>query len=421
MKFKCWFSMLFLLIAVPLAAEVRYLVKLHGTIGGTSSQANSLNNRGWAAGAANVAGNEYSHAVLWANGEQKDLGTLGGLNSGVFWPVKSDSGVVVGISETAEENPLGELFSCAFFFPTDFTTRPSRPICRGFRWEKGVMTPLETLGGFNSYATGANNKGQAVGWAENTIHDPTCNAPQVLQFHAVLWGSDGKAQDLAPLPGDTNSAATAINDSSQVVGISGACGDAVGGVSAAHSVLWENGVPTRIADLGGHTWNTPTAINNDGVVVGFSLPASQDGTRNYEAFVWTKDGGIRSLGKPDGAIRSAAFGINDDGQIVGLSRDASGLRALLWENGEMIDLNTRTLDGSPFLIYANDINARGEITGQALDLETMEKRAYTAFPVEVPAAASNPSSSTKATPRMPENVGRDLRLRFFIDLSDGVK
>ena len=47
-------------------------------------------------------------------------------------------------------------------------------------------------------------------------------------------------------------AATAINDKGQVVGISGACGVAVGDVSAAHAVIWENEVPTRIPDF----WRT---------------------------------------------------------------------------------------------------------------------------------------------------------------------
>src|SRR5260370_17025219 len=108
---------------------------------------------------------------------------------------------------------------------------------------------------------------------------------------------DVTMKDLPPLPGDSTSAATAINDLGQVVGISGACGIAVGGVSAAHSVLWQNGVPTEIPNLGGHTWNTPAAINNLGTVVGFSLPAGQDGTRNFEPFLWTQPDRLHPLVK----------------------------------------------------------------------------------------------------------------------------
>jgi len=279
------------------------------------------------------------------------------------------------------------------------------------------MTALDTLGGYNSYATAANNAGQAVGWAENMVHDSTCVSPQVLQFQAVLWDKNGQAHALPPLPGDTNSAATAINDKGQVVGISGTCGIAVGGVSAAHAVIWENGVPTDLGSLGGHTWNTPTAINNHGTIVGFSLLAGQDGTRNYEAFIWTKDDGMHSLGKPAGDIRSAAFGINDKDQIVGLSRGGPHVfRAMLWENGEMFDLNTRTVAGSPFLLYANDINDSGEIVGQAL-VAPEETRGYVAAPT--PGAVAGTISTTGAPQRkLPAGVGRQLRQRFHIDLND---
>src|SRR5260370_41211373 len=149
------------------------------------------------------------------------------------------------------------------------------------------MTELQPFpGGFNSYATAVNNRGEIVGWAENGVQDPTCNtALQALQFRAVIWEKDGTMKELPPLPGDSTSAATTINDLGQVVGISGAGGIAAAGVSAAHSVLWQNGVPTEIPNLGGHTWNTPAAINNLGTVVGFSLPPGHHDTRNSEPFL----------------------------------------------------------------------------------------------------------------------------------------
>jgi probable HAF family extracellular repeat protein len=188
-------------------------------------------------------------------------------------------------------------------------------------------------------------------------------------------------KELPPLPGDSTSAATAINDLGQVVGISGACGIAVGGVSAAHSVLWQNGVPSEIPSLGGHTWNTPTAINNLGAVVGFSLPAGQDGTRNFEAFLWTQAGGLQRLGKLPGDIRAEALGVNEKNQVVGLSRGGPFLfRAFVWQNGIMSDLNTMTTPGSQFLLYANDINNRGEITGESFDPNTQAAPAFLGIP-----------------------------------------
>jgi probable HAF family extracellular repeat protein len=279
------------------------------------------------------------------------------------------------------------------------------------------MTALPAFpGGYNSYATAANNRGQVVGWAENGVHDSTCNpAFQILQFRAVLWGAQGEMQELPPLPGDATSAATAINDKGQVVGISGACGIAVGDVSAAHAVIWENGVPTRIGDLGGHTWNTPTAINNDGTVVGFSLPADHEGTRFYRAFVWTKEAGTRMLDQIEGDVRSAALGINDNGQIVGFSRTAGAvLRAVIWENADATiqNLNDLVSSGSPYLLIAGDLNNSGRIAGY-----TGDGFGFLATPSDrhSQTGASTARTGQEAPLGIPEKLRRQLFQRWGLE------
>jgi probable HAF family extracellular repeat protein len=353
-----------------------------GMLGGTVSGGSSINNRSRVTGFSNLPGDTRTHATLWRDGSTLDLGTLGGLNndlnSAVIWPVKNDRGLIPGISETPATDPLGERWSCAAFFPT-----VTGHTCLGFVWQDGVMTALPTfLGGNNGYASGANNQGQVVGWAENSVHDSTCVAPQVLQFRAALWGpNSGQIQELPPLPGDTTSAATAINDKGQAVGISGICDRAVGRFSAAHAVLWQDGTVTDIGNLGGVAWNTPTAINHQGQVVGFSdLPGDESGAPNFHAFLWTKSGGIQDLGTLPGDVYSLAFGINDRGQVVGQSIGAGGSRAFLWQNGVMTDLNTLVPPGSLYLVYANDINASGEIAGGAFDENTGESPAFLATP-----------------------------------------
>jgi probable HAF family extracellular repeat protein len=370
-------------VTQDLPAQARlagYTVVGLGTLGGTVSGASSINNRSWVSGFSNLPGDTRTHATLWRSGATLDLGTLGGfnndLNSAVIWPVKNDNGLIAGISETAALDPLGERWSCAAFFPT-----ATGHTCLGFTWQDGVMTALPTLGGNNGYASGANNRGQVVGWAENTVHDATCVAPQVLQFRAVLWGPKDRVQELAPLPGDTTSAATAINDLGQVVGISGICDRAVGRFSAAHAVLWQDGTVADIGNLGGVAWNTPTAINHRGQVVGFSdLPGDESGAPNFHAFLWTSSGGIRDLGTLPGDVLSLAFGINDQGQVVGQSIGAGGSRAFIWQDGVMTDLNTLVPPGSLTLVYANDINASGEIAGGAFDPNTRESPAFLAIP-----------------------------------------
>ncbi len=349
-------------------AGTHYQVTNLASLGGTTSAGSSINNGGWVAGSSNLAGDQAQHASLWTGGSVIDLGTLGGPNSGVLWPVKNDRGIITGISQTASPDPLGERWSCSAFFPAATATGHQ---CLGFVWQDGTMSPLPTLGGTNGFATGANNQGEIVGWAENTVHDATCVPPQVLQFRAVVWGPrPGQIRELPPLPGETVSAATALNNRGQVVGISGICDRAVGRFSAVHAVIWQDGRPTDLGTLGGVAWNTPMSINQRGDVVGFgNASAAAGGSFAVHAFLWTRKGGIRDLGTLPGDTTSQALGVNDRREIVGTSCDAAfNCRAVIWGSGEITDLNTLVAPGyGGTLTTANDINESGRITGQAFD------------------------------------------------------
>jgi len=349
-------------LSAPLQAEPPAYV-VYDT--GAAGVGNGINNLGWPSGVL-ITTTGAAHAALWSPGNVIDLGTLGGTNSGVEWPIKNNHGLVVGISETATTDPLGETFSCSAFIPTNGHT------CLPFLWQNGTLSALPLLGGNNGFATGLNNAGAAVGWAETAVRDGTCVAPQVLQFLAVQWGPvSGAKRVLPPYAGDSTSAATAINDAGEAVGISGDCDVAVGAFSARHSLLWVNGRPIKLPTLGGQGWNTPMAINSSGAVVGFSdLPGDVSGgvlTPNFQSFLWTREGGIVNLGVLPGDALSEATGINDFGQIVGTSFDASGSpRVFLGENGQIYDLNTLVQANAPlYLLFSGDINDRGEITGQA--------------------------------------------------------
>jgi probable HAF family extracellular repeat protein len=392
---------LFVAILAPGASAVTaghgtrtlYEVTQLGSLGGSNSAGSSINNRGWVTGFSTLPQDQTMHAALWRDDNIIDLRTLGGpnTNSAVLWPVKNNTGVIVGVTETAEIDPLGESWSCSFFFPS-----VTGNTCLGFVWQDGEMKPLPTLGGNNGFATGANNRGEVVGWAETTFHDPTCNGDQVLQFHATLWDTrddtflEASPLVLPPLATDSVSSATAINDQGQVVGISGICDVAVGRFSAAHAVLWEDGVPTDIGDLGGVAWNTPMAINHRGEVVGFAnVPGGEDpGDFHAHAFRWTEAGGIEDLGTLPGAVSgdpddaiSQALGINGQGQVVGMSCGVRGCRGFIWQDGVMTNLNSLLApDYGGHLVYANDINDAGQITGQAIDPVTGDAVAFVATP-----------------------------------------
>jgi probable HAF family extracellular repeat protein len=345
----------------------QYNVVALATLGGAFGGGNSINNRGWVTGLSSLGGSSSIHAALWRDNTVLDLGTLGGANSGVEWPVKNDRGIVAGISETSVTDPLGEHWSCAAFFPTNGHT------CLGFVWRDRHMKPLSTLGGNNAYAAGANERGQIVGWAENATHDPTCEAPyHVLQFEAVIWQPNAKRsiRMLRPFANDPDGAATAINDNGQVVGITGTCDQQVGRFSARHAVMWERGKPTSLGSLGGVAWNTPAAINSAGDVVGFSdLPGDKNGNPKFHAFFWTRGAGMLDIGVLPGDRYSEALGINDRGVVVGVSYSAGfkHSRAFIWASGQKLtDLN-ELIGASPALklLYANDVNDNGEITGGA--------------------------------------------------------
>ena len=342
---------------------------------------NSIDNLGFVAGFYTLA-NHTQHASLWAFGQQIDLGTLGsgtGLSSIVQWPVKNERVAISGISLTDQLDPNKEGWSCGFFLPN-----PNFNVCLGFVWNPytGQMRPLPTLGGTNGFATGTNNLGETVGWAENTVHDPTCVPPQVLQFRPVVWGPwDDEIRELPLIEGDSDGAATAINDRGQVVGISGACGFAVGGVSAKHAVLWENGTATEIVNPNGAPyWNTPMMINEQGVVVGFAgVPG--DAAGNFTpSFIWSRREGWAFLPLLPGDIASVATSINGYRHVVGYSNDANGnFHPWIWQDGVTTNLNDLIEPGSGLtgpLLLAFDINDRGEITGTSAT-----GQAFVAIPV----------------------------------------
>ena len=352
---------------------------------GGNSRGNSINNEGWIAGFSLFGGVPRRHATLWRDGLLLDLGTLGApeRNSNVAWPVKNNKGIIAGISQTNTPEPNGEAWSCAAFFggQTGYT-------CLGFVWQNNVMKELKPLpGGHNSFATGANNKGLVVGWAENGVRDPVnCVLPQVLQFRPVIWGPDTtQIKELPLFPGDSSGAATAINNRGQVVGISGICDQAVGRHTAKHALLWENGKITDLGNLGAELWITPMAINQRGDIVGFGATDASDLGGDYlRAFIWTRKGGMKKIEPLPGRnhVLSQATGINERGQVVGSSCTFEGAcLGFLWQNNVITYLKDLIPGFTGEIINAQDINDDGEITGRAVNPATGRITAFVAVPI----------------------------------------
>ncbi len=316
------------------------------------------------------------HAALWRGGHVTDLGTLGGPNSAVEWPVSNNRGFISGISETSKNDPLGESegWSCRDFLPDGGS---SGKTCVAFVWHDGTMRKLPTLGGNNGFGAGMNERNEIVGWAETRKHDSTCLAPQVLQFLPVTWNAvTRKATALATITErgktDPDGAATAVNRWGDVVGISGICDQAVGRFTARHAVLWRKGVPMKLKTIGGVSWNTPTAINDNGEIAGFLNRrgnADRQGAVDFISVVWTDASSAPTkIGALPGDTVSEPTAINNSGTVLGVSFPSS--HVYLWQNGSLIDLTQLVLQAYPQLelVSVGGINDRGEISGQACQL-----------------------------------------------------
>jgi probable HAF family extracellular repeat protein len=124
---------------------------------------------------------------------------------------------------------------------------------------------------------------------------------------------------------------------------------------------------TDLGNLGGPAGtfggNVASGINNQGQVVGNSdLP----GDTTSHAFLW-QNGVMKDLGVFGSDIASFALGINDRSEVVGIDLTESfGNRAVLWENGDAIDLNALIPPNSGlYLQLAEGINSFGQIVGFA--------------------------------------------------------
>ncbi|HVT38903.1 MAG TPA: hypothetical protein VHE78_07655 [Gemmatimonadaceae bacterium] len=124
------------------------------------------------------------------------------------------------------------------------------------------------------------------------------------------------------LPGFSASEAVAINVGGPVVGGSH---QGEGAAYRLHAVRWSpSGVMQDLGmlpgsdSLPGGDFSYPWAINTRGQVVG-NATITVGGVRNIHAVLWSPSGMIRDLGMRRGDEASTARGINDAGQVVGIS------------------------------------------------------------------------------------------------------
>jgi probable HAF family extracellular repeat protein len=287
-----------------------------GTLGGASSSAELINDRGQVAGTSTTATRD-TRAFFWDDGVMTDIGTLGGTYSDVRG--LSPTGMLVGSS----------------------TTVPGS--MHAYLWQAGLLQDLGTLGGDYGTAAAINAGGRVVG-ESRTVDGDT---------HAYLWDS-GVMTDLGTL-GGTFSTARAISDAGVVTGWST---DSAG---VQHAFAWQDGVMQDLGVIPGFATSQGRVVNNLGQIAG---QVAQSGTVEEHGVLW--DGGAAYDVGTLGANRTFVNALNDRGQIVGTSLTCGSVscgRAFLWEDGTLRDLGS--LPGFPSYAYATAtaVNPRGDVVG----------------------------------------------------------
>jgi probable HAF family extracellular repeat protein len=233
-----------------------------------------------------------------------------------------------------------------------------------------TIVDLGGLGGPTSVAYRINSFGTAIGWSQISNGDS----------HAFRASSGSPLEDLSRV-GTSDSFAYGINGSGQIAGIeysngphgmvvdeSGVTGLGAGtfalaindrgqvaGAAGGRAQLYTDGVATDLGILPGGSWSAAYGINNSGDVAG----TSDVGSGAFRGFIWTPDSGMTAIGT-FGGTSSYSTSINQRGDVVGFASVASGYQhAFVYSSGELTDLGT--LGGGSSFAY--DINGAGALVG----------------------------------------------------------
>lgn len=306
--------------SLPSAWTVVALADLPGGQNYSQATAISADGRavGWA-GALHANGSSFEdHACLWSHlGAPTDLGVLPG-DPGTWTQARGINrlGQIVGVSQ-------------------------GRPCL----WQGGAPLDLGMLPGGRPTGTAMaiNDQGMAVGYASGPS-----------QTSEPFYWQNGTS-GLIPLPCFTDRGygqALNINSAGVIVGTS----RDIYGYGLDRAVRWVEGV---LSDLGFPGRGQANGINAQNVIVG----ESNGRARRWEADV------VTDLGSFNGDTGTAsAKDINLYGDIVGSSSKGGRVVAVLWQDGQLTDLNeVPGVSGTGWqLQVATAINDAGAIAGNGI-------------------------------------------------------
>ena len=278
-----------------------YTVTDLGSLGGSTTTAFGLSSNGLAAGSAedpqgNIEALLFGGASvtsLWTAGEATGINSsglvtgtvsIGGTTHGVIW---SAGGTVDLGSNTsaAAINDAGQVAGSG---------------SRAFLYQSGARTDIGTLSGGNwTLAEGISGNGAVAGYGDTR-----------LGIAGFVWTTGNGLRQLGTLGGN-NSYGMAVDDSGEVTG------SAAISSGYLHAASWTNGAATDLGTLGGDN-SYAYGINNAGAIVGYSWIAGSELTHAFIDLNGVMVD-LNSLLPPSesGWVITAAYGINDQNQIVG--------------------------------------------------------------------------------------------------------
>lgn len=186
-----------------------------------------------------------------------------------------------------------------------------------FLWtEAGGLQDLGTLGGSSSIAYGINGDGVVVGVSATSTTYPFGN-------RAFRWTSSSGMQDLGVSSGWTETSASSVNASGEIVGL-------LTGDSPAQAFVWTPG--TGMTPIGAIGTAGGEDLNDAGTVAGTFSQLQPDGLSELRAAIWTSSGGLQSLGTLGGGEydQTRSVAVNDVGQVLGTDDDVG---PFVWSSG----------------------------------------------------------------------------------------
>lgn len=211
-------------------------------------------------------------------------------------------------------------------------------------WHDGTTTVIAVPDGIGAAPVGISARGQVVA---NRLGMP---------FLRPLWPwswEDGELTELVPREGA--GFVVAVNDRGQILGVRQGGSDP----TLAETVVWRDGEVTPAPAEVSATSDVYDLDDRGRALVGVDGDPDQPDTQRTAA-VWQVGGGVTELGTLGGA-QSLGSGINDRGQVAGVSQTASGeWHAFLWRDGEMVDLGTL---GGPLSLVGNGMGPLGAALG----------------------------------------------------------